>query len=89
MHKKTKSGKTMNLILLIVAVAAFAFTVKMIKVFELTGSEPSTLETCVFGLLGGECGILGWIKTTKEKKRDREWQLQDRDREDKKQSKEE
>lgn len=85
MHKEKKSGRTMNLILFIVAVAAFAFTVKMIHVFEQTGAEPSTLETCVFALLGGECGIMGWIKTTKDKKRDREWQRQDREREEKKQ----
>ena len=42
---------------------------------------PDTLITCVFATLGGECGILGWIKTTKEKKQDRRWQLADMRRE--------
>ena len=45
------------------------------------GSVPDTLITCVFATLGGECGILGWIKTTKEKKQDRRWQLADMRRE--------
>lgn len=40
-----------------------------------------TVITCVFATLGGECGILGWIKTTKEKKQDRRWQLADMRRE--------
>lgn len=51
------------------------------RVFTVYGSVPDTLITCVFATLGGECGILGWIKTTKEKKQDRRWQLADMRRE--------
>ena len=68
---------TMNLILVIVAVLLVAFTCKMIGIFEEKGAIPDTLVTCVFGVCGGECGIMGWIKTNKERNRDRKWQKED------------
>ena len=73
---KKKIG-TMDIVLIVVGVALTAFTVEMIRIFRETGTEPSTLETCVFGALGGECGVMGWIKTNKERYRDREWQKED------------
>lgn len=82
---KTKGRKkcmgTMDFILLIVFLCLTVFTIAMIVLFTVYGSVPDTLITCVFATLGGECGILGWIKTTKEKKRDRRWQLADMRRE--------
>lgn len=82
---KTKGRKkhmgTMDFILLIVFLCLTVFTIAMIKLFTVYGSVPDTLITCVFATLGGECGILGWIKTTKEKKQDRRWQLADMRRE--------
>ena len=72
---KTKGRKkrmgTMDFILLIVFLCLTVFTIAMIALFTVYGSVPDTLITCVFATLGGECGILGWIKTTKEKKQDR------------------
>ena len=77
-HENQKKGfGTMNLILIVIAVALLAFTLKMIAVFEATGMIPDTLVTCVFAALGGECGAMAWIKTTKERRQDREWQKQD------------
>lgn len=82
---KTKGRKkrmgTMDFILLIVFLCLTVFTIAMIVLFTVYGSVPDTLITCVFATLGGECGILGWIKTTKEKKQDRLWQLADMRRE--------
>ena len=72
---------TMDFILLIVFLCLTVFTIAMIALFTVYGSVPDTLITCVFATLGGECGILGWIKTTKEKKQDRRWQLADMRRE--------
>jgi len=69
--------KTMDIILIIIGIALTLFTVEMIQIFKLTGTEPSTLEACVFAALGGECGVMGWIKTTKERNRDRIWQKED------------
>lgn len=82
---KTKGRKkrmgTMDFILLIVFLCLTVFTIAMIVLFTVYGYVPDTLITCVFATLGGECGILGWIKTTKEKKQDRRWQLADMRRE--------
>ena len=76
-----KSIGTMNVILIIVGVFLVAFTLKMISLFEIYGMVPDTLVNCVFVALAGECGIMGWIKTSKEKNKDRRWQLEDRMRE--------
>ena len=82
---KTKGRKkrmgTMDFILLIVFLCLTVFTIAMIALFTVYGSVPDTLITCVFATLGGECGILGWIKPTKEKKQGRRWQLADMRRE--------
>ena len=71
----------MNVILIIVGVFLVAFTLKMISLFETYGMVPDTLVNCVFVALAGECGIMGWIKTSKEKNKDRRWQLEDRKQE--------
>ena len=81
MSSKNKNNKkcfrTMDLILVVVGITLISFTIAMIFLFEKYGSVPDTLITCVFATLGGECGIMGWIKTTKEKNKDREWLLED------------
>lgn len=78
-HTKTNIKKlgTMDLILIIVGFLLISFTIVMILLFKLYGSVPDTLITCVFAALAGECGVMGWIKTTKEKNKDREWLLED------------
>ena len=70
--------KTMDLILVIVAVLLITFTVCMLVLYVTTGGIPDTLCTCVFSALGGECGACAWIKTTKERREDRRWQRQDK-----------
>ena len=64
---KPKKIGTMDVILIIIGIALLVFTITMIIVFLDMGSVPDTLITCVFATFTGECGILGWIKTTKEK----------------------
>ena len=59
----------MNFILILVGISLLVFTVEMIRLYKEFGSIPDTLVTCVFTALGGECGIMGWIKTTKEKRK--------------------
>ena len=77
--KHKKKIKTMDLILVLVGIALLIFTVTMIVLFIKTGSEPSTLETCVFAALAGECGVMGWIKTCKVRYEDRAWQKEDKE----------
>ena len=71
---KKKMG-TMDKVLILVA-----YTAADLAVFWHTGNEPATLTACVFGVCGFENGVMGWIKTTKEKVRDRRWEQEDRER---------
>ena len=70
--------KVMDVILVIVGICLVIFTAVMIVLFSSYGSIPDTLCTCVFAALGGECGIMGWIKTSKDRGREREWEIEDR-----------
>ncbi len=77
-RKRTKPKiRTMDVILVIIAVALAAFTREMISIYRETGGIPDTLVTCFFAALGGECGAMAWIKNTKERQQDRKWQKQD------------
>ena len=75
-----KGIKTMDLILAIIGVSLVWFTHRMLVLYETTGGIPDTLCQCVFALLGGECGVMGWIKTNKDKQQDRKWAEEDRQR---------
>ena len=77
-----KHIKTMDVVLVFVGIALVAFTVYMIWLFYNIGSVPDILVTCVFAALGTECGIMGWIKNTKERNKQREWDIEDREREE-------
>ncbi len=80
--KKKKLG-TMDKILIIIAVLLTAFTVTMIIIFCRFGYVPDTLISAVFATLGGECGVLGWIKTTKDRNQIRAWEIEDKSANDK------
>lgn len=77
--KPKRQIRTMDVILVVIAVALTAFTIEMIKIFRETGMIPDTLCTCVFAALGGECGAMAWIRTSKDRKQAREWELEDRE----------
>lgn len=76
-RKKSGVG-VMDIILIIVGISLLAFTIAMIQLFREYGAVPDTLVTCVFAALGGECGIMGWIKTTKDRNKERKWEQEDR-----------
>jgi len=75
---KGKHIPVMNVVLVVLGVAIFFFTRKMILLFEEHGAVPDTLIISFFGACGLEGGIMGWIKTRKERKQEREWELEDR-----------
>jgi len=78
--KEPQTGKGlggMDKILIILGAFLLCFIVTMIVIFIVTGSTPDTLIQCVFGLGGLEGGVMGWIKTTKERRQDRRWARQD------------
>ena len=64
--EKKKMG-VMDKVLVFEAVILIAYTIADLVVFWHTGSEPYTLTGCVFGVCGIENGVMGWIKTNKEK----------------------
>lgn len=80
---KKKTFRTMDVILAVLACFLLAFTVAMLCVYCCTGGIPDTLCTCVFGICGGECGVMGWIRTTKDRHRERQYELEDRERDEK------
>lgn len=82
MEKKKNIG-TMNIVLVIIAVFLLVFVIALMWVYYRTGGIPDTLCTCVFAICGGECGVMGWIKTTKDRYRDRKYELEDREHEEK------
>ena len=73
--------KTMDLILAIVGVLTVAFMIAMIVTFWRFAMVPDTLIQCYFGMVAGECGIMGWIKTAKVRHEDRKWYKEDTDKE--------
>ena len=59
----------MNIILVVLAAGTVAFTLEMIQVFKQYGMIPDTLVQCFFVAVTGEAGFMGWIKTSKERRR--------------------
>jgi len=62
-----KRIRTMDIILVFLFACMAAFIVTMIAVFLRMGSVPDTLIVSVFAFFSLECGVMGWIKTTKTK----------------------
>lgn len=77
-RKQLKPNKksTMNMILIFLFVTVLLFTVIMIWVYVFTGGIPDTLCTCFFAFCGGECGVMGWIKTIKDKEATKMYQFE-------------
>ncbi len=78
-----KKKKTMDIILVVIAVTLLVFVVAMILIYLYTGGIPDTLCTCVFATCGGECGVMGWIKTTQDRHRERRYEIEDREHNEK------
>lgn len=57
----------MDKVLVLEAVVLVAYTIADLIVFYHTGNEPATLTACVFGVCGLENGVMGWIKTNKDR----------------------
>ena len=72
-----KSMGAMDKILIVLGTFLLCFIVAMVVIFIKKDSIPDTLVQCVFGACGLEGGVMGWIKTTKERRQDRRWARQD------------
>ena len=78
MKRQKKEVRTMDVVLIVIALFLLVFVTVLIAQYYFTGGIPDTLCTCVFAICGGECGVMGWIKTTKERKQERKYELEDR-----------
>ena len=65
--KQKKKGRFMKVTLILIFLFLLVYVGISLFLFYKTGSEPSTLTTCVFAFCGLEGGLLGWIKTSKNK----------------------
>lgn len=70
--------RTMDKMLTVLFVTFVIFTFIMLVTFWVCGSIPDTLCSCVFAVLGGECGAMAWIRTAKERYRERRFEKEDR-----------
>lgn len=68
---------TLNLILILVGAFFCWFNWQMLCIYRDYASIPETYACAVIAATIGECGICGWIRTTKDKKQDRKWQKDD------------
>ena len=72
------SISVMDIVLAVIGVFLAVFTLAMVWLYYKTGSIPEILVTAVFTACTGELGFMGWIKNTKEKYREREWEKEDK-----------
>ena len=73
---------TLNIVLIIVGAFFVWFNWQMILIFQMQGSIPETYACAVVAATIGECGICGWIRTTKDRNKERKWELEDRKKEE-------
>lgn len=69
MQELVKKLGTLNIVLICVFVYMMYINWKMLSVFSQCGSAPESAWCALIAALLGECGICGWIKTSKEKHR--------------------
>lgn len=62
-----KKGRFSKILLVGMMSFLLIFVVSILYLFKSTGSEPSTLISCVFAFCSVEGGALAWIKTIKSK----------------------
>lgn len=74
---------TLNIILMIVGAFFVWFNWQMLCIFREQGAIPETYACAVIAATIGECGICGWIRTNKDRNREREWEKEDREQAEK------
>lgn len=73
-----KEVGTLNLILILVGAFFVWFNWQMICVFRECGAIPESYACAVVAATIGECGICGWIRTTKDRRQERKWEKEDK-----------
>lgn len=84
-----KKVGTLNLILILVGAFFVWFNWQMIVTFRMYGSIPESYACAVVAATIGECGICGWIRTTKDRRQERKWEKEDQKKIEKQEKEEE
>lgn len=69
-QQKRKKRRVANVALVFIAITIIVFIISMIWLYYEKDGVPDTLIVSVFTLVSAEVGILGWIRTAKEKSKD-------------------
>lgn len=69
---------TLNLVLILVGVFFVWFNWQMLAIFRVQGNIPETYACAVVAATIGECGICGWIRTNKDRKREHQWEQEEK-----------
>ena len=69
---------TLDLILILVGVFFVWFNWQMLCIFREQGMIPETYACAVIAATIGECGICGWIRTNKDRRRERKWEQEEK-----------
>lgn len=77
-RKIAKIG-TLNIVLVFIFAIFLWFNSRMLHIYETQGSIPEAYACAVVASLIGECGICGWIRTTKDRKREHKWEKENKD----------
>lgn len=72
-----KGVGTLNIILCIVFAFFILFHFQMLQLYKTFGSLPESYAIAVVGATIGEAGICGWIRTNKDRHRERQWEKED------------
>lgn len=84
-----KKAGTLNLVLILVFAFFLWFNWQMLDIFRVCGSIPETYACAVIAATIGEAGICGWIRTTKDRRREHRWEAEARGNEKQEQTNEE
>lgn len=69
---------TLNIVLIVVGAFFVWFNWQMLCIFREQGMIPETYACAVIAATIGECGICGWIRTTKDRRREHQWEKEER-----------
>lgn len=79
---------TLNLILILVGAFFVWFNWQMLEIFREYASIPENYACAVIAATIGECGICGWIRTNKDRRREHQWEQEEKQAERSAESKE-
>lgn len=75
--KDKKRLRKSDIVLIIICIGTIVFIRRMTLLFEDIHAVPDSVVVGFFAFIGGECGILGWIKNSEEKQQERQWRMED------------